>query len=191
MSKESLYDERPLKVQEETRLALRQSAPAIVIIGIGVLLLATNIFHFELINILWPGFIIAPGLMLLWPTHASSPDQQSRLSFLAVPGAMIVTTGVMLFVMNVTDHFEAWAYSWTLLLASIPAALMYIKRFEPTNSIHESGHRFIRTMIMMFMGLAVLFEVVIFQNFSPLLPLLLIGYGLVMFVKNRREMRVA
>ncbi len=191
MSKESLYDEKPLKIQEETRLALRQSVPAFVIIGIGVLLLTTNIFHFELMNILWPGFVIAPGLMFLWPTHASSPDKQSRLSFLAVPGAMIVTTGVMLFVMNLTNHFEAWAYSWTLLLASIPAALMYIKRFDLDNSIHESGHRFIRTMIMMFMGLSVLFEVVIFQNFSPLLPLLLIGYGIIVLVKNRRKMSVA
>ena len=191
MSKESLYDEMPLKVQGETRLALHQSAPAFVIITIGVLLLTTNIFHFELMNILWPGFIIAPGLMLLWPAHASSPERQSRLSFLAVPGAMIVTTGVMLFVMNLTDHFEAWAYSWPLLLAAIPAALMYIKRFDVDNSIHESGHRFIRTMIMMFMGLSVLFEVVIFQNFSPLLPLLLIGYGVVMLVKKRREVRVA
>ena len=105
---------------------------------------------------------------------------------------MILTTGVLVFVMNLAfEHFEAWTYSWTLLLASIPAALMYIKRFDQSDNIHQSGHRFIRKMIILFMGLAAFFEIIIFQNFSPILPLILIGYGAMALVKNRREMRVA
>ncbi|MCP5098654.1 MAG: hypothetical protein GY943_24145 [Chloroflexi bacterium] len=187
MSKDNVHDETPLKVQEKNKLRVQQSLPALAVIGIGVVLLAVNIFHFDLIEFLWPGFVIAPGLVLMWPAYSSTPERQSRLSFLTVPGAIIVTTGLLLFAMNMADHFEAWAYSWTLVFASVAGALMYIKRFDSTSNVHESGYKFVRTMIILFMGLAVFFEVIIFESFSPLLPLVVIGIGVYMLIKNRRE----
>lgn len=191
MSKETQHDELPLKVEvSKSQLDLRQSWPALVVIGIGVLLLAANLFNIQLMQFLWPGFVIAPGLMLMWPAYDSNSDRQRPLSFLAVPGAMMITTGFLLFAMNMVNHFESWAYSWPLVLASVAGALMYIKRFEPQNSIHESGHKFIRVMILLFMGLATFFEVLIFQSFAPWFPLALIAYGIYLLVKNRQTQAV-
>lgn len=186
MSKDKSSDKSPLKVEvSQYHLDLRQSWPALIVISIGVLLLATNLFHFHLTQFLWPGFVIAPGLMLMWPAYDSTVERQRPLSFLAVPGAMMVTIGLLLFTMNVVNHFEAWAYSWSLVLASVAGALMYIKRFEPQDPIHESGHSFVRSMILLFMGLAAFFEILIFQSIAPLLPLILIGYGIYLLVKKR------
>jgi hypothetical protein len=187
MSKDHVYDEAPLKVHEQKKLSVRQSLPAIAIIGIGVVLLVVNIFHLDLMAFLWPGFVITPGLALMWPTYNSTQDRQSSFSFLAVPGAIVLTVGLLLFVMNMADHFEAWAYSWTLVFAAVGGALMYIKRFDLTSTVHESGHKFVRTMIVLFMGLAVFFEFIVFENFTPLLPFVLIGFGVFMLVKYRRE----
>lgn len=180
MSKESV-----LKVEESRKLQQMETWPAIGVIGIGVALLVANLFGFPLIDVLWPGFVVVPGLMLLWPAYRSTAAQQSRLSFLAVPGAIIVTVGTLLFVMNLTNHFEAWAYSWPLLLAAVGWALMYIKRFEPEHRVHQKGYNFMRLMVLMSMGFAIFFELIIFGSFNPLLPLAVIGYGVYM-LRNKR-----
>lgn len=182
-----MTDETFYKAEERERLSHKHSWPAYIIIGIGLVLLGSNLFNFDLMDLFWPGFIIVPGLMLLWPAYTSTPDDQSRLSFLAVPGAMLVTIGLLNFMMNLTDHFEAWAYSWTLLVASVGWAVMYVRRFDPDNKVHESGYKFIRTMIMMFGGLFVLFELVIWGNFHPLLAIGLIGYGVYLLRNQRRQ----
>lgn len=182
-----MSEETVFKAEERSKLKQEQPWPAYFIIGIGGLLLAANLFDFALMDFLWPGFIIVPGLLLLWPAYNSVPEQNSRLSFLAIPGAMLTTIGLMLFMMNMTDHFEAWAYSWTLLPASVAWAAMYIHRFEPDRKIHETGHKFIRSMIMAFGGLFVLFELVIWGNFHPLLALGLIGYGIYLLVNHHKS----
>jgi hypothetical protein len=182
-----MTDETVYKAEERQKLARQHNWPAYIIIGFGVLILGSNLFDFDMIDVLWPGFIIAPGLMLLWPAYNSTPDHQSRLSFLAIPGAVLVTIGLLNFMMNLTDHFEAWAYSWTLLLAAVAWAVMYIRRFDTENKVHESGHKFIKTMIMMLGGLFVLFELVIWSNFHPLLAVALIGYCVYLLANKRKE----
>ena len=176
-----------LKVEETRKLQRRQALPAYGVIGIGVALLITNLFGFPLIEVLWPGFVLAPGLMLLWPAYSSTPERQSRLAFLAVPGAIMITVGTLLFVMNITNHFEAWAYSWPLVIASVAWGLMYVRRFEPEHRVHHNGYNFLRLMVLLAMGFAVFFELIIFGSFNPLLPLGIIGYGVYLLVKNRRE----
>jgi hypothetical protein len=179
------------KAEERNKLALPSAWPAYSVIAVGVALLAANIFHIELINILWPGFVLAPGLLLLWPAHSSTAHRNHPLSFLAVPGAFIVMTSLLLFMMNLPDHFEAWAYSWTLAFAAAAAGLTYIDRFEPAHHIHEKAHKFIRRMSYLFIGFAVFFELVVFGNLTPWLPIALIGYGLYMLVKNNRTKAIA
>ena len=182
MSEESI-----LKVEEAGKLQRRQALPAYGVIAIGVALLITNLFGFPLIEIMWPGFILAPGLMLLWPAYSATPERQSRLAFLAVPGAIMITVATLLFIMNLTDHFEAWAYSWPLVFASVAWGLMYMRRFEPEHRVHHNGYNFLRLMVLMAMGFAVFFELLIFGSFNPLLPLGIIGYGIYLLLKNRRE----
>ena len=92
-----------------------------------------------------------------------------------------------LFVMNLSNYFEAWAYSWPLVLASVAWGLMYLRRFEPEHRVHQSGFNFMRFMILLAMGLAVFFELIVFGSFNPLLPLGIIGFGVYLLVKERRS----
>ena len=182
MAKETVLKVDELKKLQKTQA---QTWPAYGVIGIGVALLVANLFGFPLIEVLWPGFVLAPGLMLLWPAHSATPERQSRFAFLAVPGAIMVTVGMLLFIMNLTDHFEAWAYSWPLVFASVGWGLMYMKRFEPEHRVHQNGYNFMRLMVMMSMGFAVFFELIIFGSFNPLLPLAIIGYGVYLLRSDR------
>jgi hypothetical protein len=182
MSKETV-----LKVEESRKIQRRQALPAYGVIAIGVALLISNLFGFELITILWPGFVLAPGLMLLWPAYNSTPDRQSPVAFLAVPGAIMIIVGALLFIMNLTNYFEAWAYSWPLVLASVAWGLMYMKRFEPEHRVHHNGYNFMRLMVLVAMGFAVFFELLIFGSFNPLLSLGVIAFGVYLLVKERRS----
>jgi CDP-diglyceride synthetase len=158
-----------------------------VLIGAGVVLLLSNLLHISLLAYLWPGFIAGFGLLLLWPAYQSTADHQSLLSFLAVPGAIFLAMGALLFLMNLTGHFESMAYGWTLLLAAGAAGYAYVKRFQPSNASQERARRFIRSMVLAFMGLAAVFELLIFDSLGAWWPLLLIGLGAYVYLKNKRS----
>lgn len=184
-----MSEESVLKVEETRKLQPRQALPAYGVIAIGVALLVSNLFGFQLIEVLWPGFVLAPGLILLWPAYKATPERPSRFGFLAVPGAMLLTVGILLFVMNLTDHFEAWAYSWPLVIASVAWGLMYMRRYAPEHRVHLNGYNFMRFMVLLAMGLAVFFELIVFGSFNPLLPLGVIAFGVYLLMKERRESR--
>ncbi|MCA9957443.1 MAG: hypothetical protein R3E31_21445 [Chloroflexota bacterium] len=186
-----MHDETVFKAEEARKVRREVSLPALGLIGIGVFLLATNMMGIHLIDIFWPVLVMMPGLLLLWPAYTATPERSRCLAFLAVPGAMLMAIGLLLFVMNLTGHFEAWAYSWTLVLAAAAYGVMYIRRFNPEHRAHERGRRFVHAMLMLFVGLAVFFEIIIFESFQPWLPLALIAYGLYMLVRSRRAVAVA
>jgi len=182
-----MSEEQVFKAEEARKLKLQLSTnPATLLIGAGILLLIANMVGIQLIEYLWPGFVIGPALLLLWPAYKSTPEKEHKLSFLAVPGAILLTTGVLLFLMNLTNYFEAWAYSWVLLIAAIPAGIMYMKRFDPEHSIHVNGHKFMRTVLIIFGMMAVFFEILIFEHHSIWLAFSLMGYGVYLLAKERR-----
>ncbi len=163
------------------------SWPALLLIGAGVVLLVTNLLHISLMAFLWPGFIAGLGLLLVWPAYRSTAANQSSLSFLAIPGAMVLAMGALFFLMNLSDHFESMAYSWTLILAAGAAGYAYLKRFEQSGVAQEKAWRFIRTMVLAFMGLATLFELIVFESLGAWWPLLLIGAGAYLYLKSKRS----
>ena len=165
----------------------KTSWPALMLIGAGAMLLVTNLLHISLMNYLWPGFIAGLGLLMIWPSYQSTAERQSRLSFLAVPGAVLLAMGGLFFLLNLTNHFESMAYSWTLLLAAGAAGYAYLKRFDDSGAAQEKTHRFIRTMVLAFMVLATIFELLIFQSLGAWWPILLIGVGAYMYLKNKRS----
>jgi hypothetical protein len=182
MTEETVY-----KAQEAAKMQTREiNWPALGFIGAGLFLLAATIFNFHVIDVLWPFFVMGPGLLLMMPAYKSTEAQQSSFSFLAVPGAMVTAVGVLLFAMNITNHFEAWAYAWTLVIGAGIWGIGYAKRFNPTSRDHESVAKLVRWSIYAFASLAVFFEIVVFENFNPLFSLALIGYGVYLLAKKRR-----
>lgn len=179
-----MSDETVYKAQVKERKPALPTVP-LVLIGGGLFLLAANLLPFSLFGFIWPLFIIGPGLLLMWPAHKATPETPNVLAFLAIPGAFLVGLGLLLGVMSISDHWESWAYAWTLLPAAAVAGALYMKRHQPQSRLHKSGHRLIRTLVVAFMGLAILMELFIFPGREEWWPLLLIGAGLYLVVKQR------
>jgi hypothetical protein len=181
-----MSEETVLKA-EVSNSAEKPSKLAGSLIIAGLLLLALNLLDIHLMNYLWPMFILGLGALMVWPAYKSTADEQSKLNFLAVPGAMVLALGVLLFLLNLVNHYESMAYSWTLLLAAGGAGYGYLHRFDESGNKVDKAHRFVRTMVLLFMGLATFFELFIFQSLGAWWPVLIVGLGIYMLVKNKRS----
>ncbi|MGB3715328.1 MAG: hypothetical protein WA996_12940 [Candidatus Promineifilaceae bacterium] len=159
----------------------------VLLITAGLVLLVVNVLHIHLIGLLWPGFIVGTGLLMMWPVYKSTQEQRSRLSFLAIPGAMTIAMGALLFLMNLFGHYESMAYAWTLILAAGAAGYLYQRRFDEQEAASEKARGFIRITVLSFMAMAAVFELLIFQSLGGWWPLLVIGFGLYLWVKESRS----
>jgi hypothetical protein len=186
MSEETIY-----KAQEKIKLNAETSPVPWILIGAGGVLLLASIFNLHLIDYLWPGFIIIPGLLMMVPAYKSTVVDQSRWSFLAIPGAIFLTVGGMTFVMNLFDHFEAWAYCWPLIPAAVAGGVLYLTRFDGNADLERRAHKFIRYMVMFVVGLAFFFEIIVFENFNPLMSLGLILFGFYLLRQDRKNLKAA
>jgi hypothetical protein len=182
-----MSDETVYKAQKD-RLAvpLQVPLPAALLIGGGLLLLVANFLNISLMSYLWPGFILGTGLLLMWPAYQSTAARQNTFAFLAVPGAIVLMLGAALFIFNLTGRFQGMAYTWPLFLAAAAAGVIYMNRFDENKTVHESGRRFMRAMVVLFIGLAAVFELLIFRSFGGWWPLALVALGIYMLVKERR-----
>lgn len=181
-----MSENKVLKVEIENKLE-KSSLPGIGLIVVGLIILAYNVFHIHMTAFVWPGFVIGAGLLMLWPAYQSTADHDHSLSFLAIPGAVVTTAGILFVLMTLTSHFASTAYVWPLYLAAGAAGYSYMNRFDQNEQRAEKIYRFIRTMVILFMVLAVFFELVVFQGLGSWWPIILVGLGIYLLVKNKRS----
>jgi hypothetical protein len=160
--------------------------------GIGILLIVLGALFLlgravDIGAFAWPLFVIAPGVALLAWAFLGGKGSAG----LAMPGSIVTTVGVILFVMNVTNTFEAWSYAWALVLASVGVGNFL---FGSLIKDEKRQHDGIRTMVLglvLFAAFGVFFQFLIFGQMwgswvgQWLLPLILIGGGVFMLYRRR------
>lgn len=179
-----MQDETIYKAQLK-QPAGRHSAWPLVLVGAGILLLLPHFVPDSLWAPLF--FLVTPGLLLLLPAYRSTAEARSAFSFLAIPGALLATTGVLLAVMGITHHYGSWAYAWTLLPAAGVGAAMYMSRFDPDHAIHRTGYGVVRALIVAFMVMAIFFELFVFRGLGAWWPLMLVAAGAYLWLRDHRS----
>ncbi|MGB4440970.1 MAG: hypothetical protein WBJ62_01945 [Coriobacteriia bacterium] len=89
-----------------------------IILGVSLILLGalvalTQLLGVRVIQIGWPLFVLGPGLAITAAAFASPPGR--GLGYLAVPGAVITVTGLVLEVQASTGDWQSWSYAWALV----------------------------------------------------------------------------
>jgi 4-amino-4-deoxy-L-arabinose transferase-like glycosyltransferase len=153
----------------------RLAAGAVAIL-LGVAILLNGTFNLS-VGAWWPAFIILPGLALL--AAGTGGAQASRR--LAVAGAIVTTTGIILLVQDRLDYYRSWAYAWTLLIAAAGAAEIFVARRNGDEDKAAHGRDLVFGGVAAFLALAVIFEVLVFnggmRGARYVLALILIGGG--------------
>ncbi|MBN1965662.1 MAG: hypothetical protein JW910_13510 [Anaerolineae bacterium] len=155
---------------------------AFVLIGLGVLFLLGQFVDLSAIWTMWPFFVILPGAAFLFFAFTGGRDAAA----LAIPGAIVTGTGLILLFQSITDKWDSWAYVWTLYPVFLGLGLMFMGRRTGSSGTTSTGRTFVVLGLGGFLLFGAFFEVAIFGGLGAnLLPLALILFGAWLLLKPR------
>lgn len=163
------------------------------LIIVGVFFLIAQLFNFDflLISVLWPLFIIVPGV-LLFSMALTRRDEEGKS--LATVGSIVSMLGLLLFYQNSTGHWENWAYAWALLVpTAVGIGQMIFGTLTGQSELVKGGSRLAVIGSVIFLVGFFFFEVILGIGGMGLArygltrfawPILLIGVGMLVIVYN-------
>lgn len=150
------------------------------LIALGGFFLLSQIFNFSVGGIIWPFFVIVPGLVF---GYFALTGGRSK-SGLIFPALIVGGTGAILLYQNLTGHWESWAYAWTLYPALVGLGLQFHGTRNDKRDEIATGRGMVRWSLVAFVVGFVFFELMLFSGFSSF-ALLLIGGGLYMIFSGK------
>jgi hypothetical protein len=141
----------------------------------------------------WTLFILIPGVVLFVGGLLSRDEPAVGLT---IAGSIVMTIALMLFAMDRTGHYEAWAYAWTLIPGAAGiGALIHGVRTNDRDRM-TAGGRLIAISLAMFAIGAWFFETIFETGAVPFgidtfWPLALVVAGVLViamaFLRGQRE----
>jgi hypothetical protein len=158
----------------------------LALVGLGVLFLLQQFFDFNFWGALWPLLIIGAGGLLF--VAAMLGGRESAPLF--IPGSIVTMVGAILFVLNLTDRWEAWSYAWTLIIAAVGVGLWLHGVRAENAELRRRGQQTLQTGLVMLLIFGAFFELVVFgsgrtANWAG--PVLLIALGAFLLLPNNRD----
>jgi len=129
----------------------------ILLVLFGALALLAQLFPgFDFWGDFWPFIIIGVGLMLFAGMFAGG----KQTAPLAVPGSIVTGVGLMLFIQNLTNHFESWAYGWTVIILFVGIGIYIMGAWGENEEHRDSGKRVARIGLILFVIFGAFFEMI-------------------------------
>ncbi len=153
----------------------------IVLVTAGLLVL---LFGNVGIGLLWPLFVLVPGVVMLGAAFVGS----RRNAALVVPGTIVTVIGLILLVLSLTGYWQAWAYAWALIVVAAGLGTFLHGALEENPAREKEGMQAVVVGLTLFAIVGGIFEFFIFGDFGGtlrwLLPIALIAAGAVMLLRR-------
>jgi hypothetical protein len=156
----------------------------IILVVVGCVFLALRVADISLGSHAWPLWIVVPGLAMLLGSLGIPPRNGLGL---AVPGAILATVGLILWVQDVYGLYGTWAYAWALVAPTAPGvAMLLYGGVRGDRALAADGLRASLTGIGLFLGFGLFFEGVIgisghrLENLDQVLPYAVIALGVLL-----------
>lgn len=155
----------------------------VLLIIFGLMALASRwLGGFGLLGNLWPLVIVGIGALFFVGMFVGGKSMYG----LALPGAIITTIGLLLFVQTLTGYWDSWSYAWTLILTSVGLGFYIGGRYGENEHYRQSGLRILKIGAVLFLIFGAFFEML--HNFMGLsnivFPSVLILLGLYLVLKR-------
>lgn len=179
--------------------ARRPNLPRLVaggaLLTLGALLLVGQVLDLRL-ALLWPVFVLVPGLVLLIAGLAS---RRRGTEGLTIAGSIITIVALLLAYQNATNHWESWAYGWALVApGGVGIALLLEGLVNGRRDLGQAGRVLLAIGLVLFTVGFVLFEGVLGISGRRIgllgdiaLPAALILIGLLVVFGRRRSSQPA
>jgi hypothetical protein len=153
----------------------------LLLVCLGGLLLLGEVFQLHVMGLLWPFFVIVPGLLLF----GAMLNGGKGAAGLAIPASIVTMVGVLLFYQNIFNLWATWAYAWALVFPTAFGIGLVIQGVWSGDLVlRNRGVDAIKTGLIIFAVFALFFELLLnISGFRSGLvgrifwPLLLIGLG--------------
>jgi drug/metabolite transporter (DMT)-like permease len=161
-----------------------------VLIAFGLLALFGQLFRgFHFWDFIWPVIIIAFGALFFVGMLAGGKS----LAGLAIPGTIISGIGLMMFFQNLFNHWESWAYGWTVILFLVGLGIFIMGLYTGDAGQRRSGVRVMKIGAILFVIFGALFELIFFnQSYGIqqyIFPALLVALGVYLVVTRSGMLR--
>lgn len=155
-----------------------------LLIAFGVLVFLGEIFKATLSDF-WPFFIIASGLMFFLAMVVAGKST----GYLAIPGSIITTIGLILLFQNLTNRWESWSYAWALIPLSVGIGMWIFGKFSDLEDLRRAGRHVINIGLVLFIVFGVFFEMLIGISGSDwsnnlMWPLALVALGIYLILSR-------
>jgi len=127
-----------------------------LLIAFGVLVFLGEIFKSTLFSY-WPLFIIASGLMFFLAMVVAGKST----GYLAIPGSIITTVGLILLFQSLTNRWESWSYAWALIPLSVGIGMWIFGMFSDLDDLRSAGRHVANVGLILFLVFGVFFELLI------------------------------
>ncbi len=173
---------------EEERKSRANLALGVILIAFGVFTLVSMMLGINVISRLWPLFVILPGLAFF----AGMMIGGKHMGGLAIPGSIITVTGLILLYQSLFNHYESWAYMWTLIMPTATGIGMIIHgTWGELPNLAAKGWKLVRLGMILFVAMGFFFEVIIGLSGSPVMkiawPVMLIALGGLLLLRIRKR----
>lgn len=149
-----------------------------VLIAAGLLSLAGQIFRNVNWGQLWPFLVIGLGGVFFVAMVAGG----KQAAGFAVPGSIVGGIGLVLLIQNITRHWEAMSYFWTLIILFVGTGIYLMGLYGGDENQKQSGMRLMKVGFILFLLFGAFFEM-LFSSYNGLIfPLLLILLGVYLVV---------
>ncbi len=128
----------------------------VILIGAGVIFLVGQIMGLTSIDLLWPFVIVAVGLAFFIGMLIGGPETGA----LAIPGSIIVTIGLIIFLQNALDTWETWSYAWALIIVAVGVGLWIDGAYSQQSNLRTTGIKVINTGLILFVVFGLIISLV-------------------------------
>jgi hypothetical protein len=163
----------------------------IALIVLGIVALLAQVFQLNLGGLIWPFFIIVPGVLLFTFGLALEGSPGEPIAMLS---GIVTMVGLLLLYQSITGHWASWAYAWVLIAPTgVGVAQMLYGGLKDHPSAIKSGGVLVKIGMIMFVTGLVFFELIL--NISGLglsfigWPLLFIGLGVYVLLRGVLQRR--
>jgi len=133
-----------------------------VLIGIGLISLAGQFLRGSgFWGMIWPFFVIGLGAVFFVGMFGAGKSAAG----LAIPGTIVTVVGLMLFLQNLSGHWERWSYGWTVIIMAVGLGIYIMGWYGENPSQRQSGLGLIKLGAILFIIFGAFFEM-IFNSFS-------------------------
>lgn len=127
-----------------------------ILVVSGGLFLADQFLEIQIMRNFWPLLVVLLGLTFFIGMILA----RRRGAWLAIPGAVITITGIILYVHNTFDLWVTWTYAWALLISAVGIGMLIMNIYLKRRGLQTAAGWVIGVGLVLFVLFGIFFEVI-------------------------------